>query len=107
MGSLFWLKEMFLVVISGGLAVDWWLLVVISGRLVVISGRLVVDKKSNIQHWDRNSNAHFKPSQLDAQRSYRDVLERKLPQILRSFFLARPQGCRSNLKKNWIFRFAC
>ena len=53
--------------------------------------------KSNIQHWDRNSNFHFKPSKRCTQRSYREIGAGAGILTTRRIFLARPQACRSSI----------
>ena len=53
--------------------------------------------KSNIQHWDRNSNFHFKPSKRRTQRSYREIGPGAGILTTRRIFLARPQACRSSI----------
>ena len=45
--------------------------------------------KSNIQHWDRNSNFHFKPSKRCTQRSYREIGPGAGILTTRRIFLAR------------------
>ena len=54
-------------------------------------------QKSNIQHWDQNSNFHFKPSKRCTQRSYREIGPGAGILTTRRIFLARPQACRSSI----------